>query len=90
MAKEQESIATENVLDFSLAFDNFVQEIEEKLASEETIELATKNGGKVVVDGVSQQGNIAIKHIGGTRNYTVSKSRLTKLQKQFKSKKLER
>lgn len=80
LAKEEESVATENVLDFSLAFDNFVQEIEEKLASEETIELATKNGGKVVVDGVSQQGNIAIKHVGGSRNYTVSKSRLTKLQ----------
>lgn len=80
LAKEEESVATENVLDFSLAFDNFVQVIEEKLASEETIELATKNGGKVVVDGVSQQGNIAIKHVGGSRNYTVSKSRLTKLQ----------
>ena len=80
LAKEEESVATENVLDFSLAFDNFVQEIEEKLAKEETIELATKNGGKVVVDGVSQQGNIAIKHVGGSRNYTVSKSRLTKLQ----------
>tara|TARA_R110000822_G_scaffold28985_3_gene85756 strand:+ start:8286 stop:10916 length:2631 start_codon:yes stop_codon:yes gene_type:complete len=80
LAKEEESVATENVLDFSLAFDNFVQEIEEKLASEETIELATKNGGKVIVDGVSQQGNIAVKHVGGSRNYTVSKSRLTKLQ----------
>ena len=80
LAKEEESVVTENVLDFSLAFDNFVQEVEEKLASEETIELATKNGGKVVVDGVSQQGNIVIKHIGGSRNYTVSKSRLTKLQ----------
>ncbi len=80
LAKEEESVATENVLDFSLAFDNFVQEIEEKLASEETIELATKNGGKVVVDGVSPQGNIAIKHVGGSRNYTVSKTRLTKLQ----------
>src|SRR5690606_16583824 len=54
LAKEEESVATENVLNFSLAYDNFVQEIEENLASEEIIELVTKNGGKVLVDGISQ------------------------------------
>ena len=83
LAKEEESVATENVLDFSLAFDNFVQEIEEKLASEETIELATKNGGKVVVDGISQQGNIIIKHPGKDNTYPVSKQRLSKLHAAF-------
>ena len=83
LAKEEESVATENVLDFSLAFDNFVQEIEEKLASEETIELATKNGGKVVVDGISQQGNIIIKHPGKDNTYPVSKQRLSKLHSAF-------
>jgi 5-methylcytosine-specific restriction endonuclease McrBC GTP-binding regulatory subunit McrB len=83
LAKEKESVATENVLDFSLAFDNFVQEIEEKLASEETIELATKNGGKVVVDGISQQGNIMIKHPGKDNTYPVSKQRLSKLHAAF-------
>lgn len=83
LAKEEESLATENVLDFSLAFDNFVQEIEEKLASEETIDLATKNGGKVVVDGISQQGNIIIKHPGKDNTYPVSKQRLSKLHAAF-------
>jgi len=83
LAKEEESVATENVLDFSLAFDNFVQDIEEKLASEETIELATKNGGKVVVDGISQQGNIIIKHPGKDNTYPVSKQRLSKLHAAF-------
>lgn len=83
LAKEEESVATENVLDFSLAFDNFVQEIEEKLASEETIELATKNGGKVVVEGISQQGNIIIKHPGKDNTYPVSKQRLSKLHAAF-------
>lgn len=83
LAKEEESVATVNVLDFSLAFDNFVQEIEEKLASEETIELATKNGGKVVVDGISQQGNIIIKHPGKDNTYPVSKQRLSKLHAAF-------
>ncbi|RXG27536.1 McrB family protein [Leeuwenhoekiella palythoae] len=83
LAKEEESVATENVLDFSLAFDNFVQELEEKLASEETIELATKNRGKVVVDGISQQGNIIIKHPGKDNIYPVSKQRLSKLHTAF-------
>ncbi len=83
LAKEEESTATETVLDFSLAFDNFVQEIEEKLASEEQVELTTKNGGKVVVDGISQQGNIIIKHPGKDNTYPVSKQRLSKLHTAF-------
>lgn len=83
LAKEKESVATENVLDFSLAFDSFVMEIEEKLASEQTIELATKNDGKVLVDGISQQGNIIIKHPGRDNTYPVSKQRLSKLHAAF-------
>lgn len=80
LAKEDESASTENVLDFSLAYDQFIQELSEKLSSEDQVELMTKNGGKVIVDGISSQGNISVKHIGGTRTYTISKSRLTKLQ----------
>lgn len=83
LAKEEESVATENVLNFSSAYDNFVQEIEENLASEEIIELVTKNGGKVLVDGISQQGNIIIKHPGKDNTYPVSKQRLSKLHAAF-------
>jgi 5-methylcytosine-specific restriction endonuclease McrBC GTP-binding regulatory subunit McrB len=83
LAKEKESTATEIVLDFSLAFDNFVQEIEEKITSGKNIELATKNGGKVLVDGISLQGNIIIKHYGKDNTYPVSKQRLSKLHAAF-------
>ncbi|UCS93775.1 AAA family ATPase [Echinicola marina] len=83
LAKEEESVATENVLDFSLAFDIFVQETEENLASGKSIELDTKNGGKVIVDGISQQGNIIIKHPGRDNTYPVSKQRLSKLHAAF-------
>jgi len=69
------------ILDFSLAYDQFAQELEEKLSSNEVVELETKNGGKVLVDSVSRLGNIIIKHHGGTRIYTVSKNRVTKLEK---------
>mgnify|MGYP003625747251 CR=1 FL=1 len=72
---------TDKVLDFSLTYDNFIQKLEERLASETEVELEIKNGGKVYVDSISQQGNIQIKHLEGLRTYTVSKTRLSKLQK---------
>lgn len=81
LAKQNESEGIENVLDFSITFDNFVQELEEKLATQEIVELATKTGGKVIVDSISQNGNILIKHHGGSRTYTVSKARTSELQK---------
>ena len=80
LAKHNESEGIENVLDFSLAFDNFVQELEEKLVTQEIVELDTKAGGKVIVDSISQNGNIIIKHHGGIRTYTVSKARSSQLQ----------
>jgi 5-methylcytosine-specific restriction protein B len=83
LAKKEESAVTENVLDFSLAFDGFVQEIEEKLTSEQPVELETKNGGKVIVDGISQQGSILIKHPGKDNIYPVTKQRLSKLHTAF-------
>ncbi len=83
LAKEEAAETTENVLDFSLAFDEFVQKIEEKLTSEQQIELATKNGGKVLVDGISQQGSILIKHPGKDNIYPVTKQRLSKLHAAF-------
>lgn len=72
---------TDKVLDFSLVYDNFIQKLEERLASESEVELEIKNGGKVYVDSISAQGNIQIKHLEGLRTYTVSKTRLTKLHK---------
>ncbi|MBT2160804.1 McrB family protein [Zobellia barbeyronii] len=83
LSREKESLASENVLDFSLAFDDFVQEIEEKLASEEIIELITKNKGKVLVEGISQQGNLILKHPGKGNTYTASKQRLSRLHAAF-------
>ena len=83
IAKEASSEETERVLDFSLAFDNFVQEIEDRLSSEENIELPTKGGGKVIVDGISQQGNILIKHPGKDNLYPASKQRLSRLHSAF-------
>jgi hypothetical protein len=75
--------STSNIFDFSFEFDNYVDAIEEKLLKGETVSLISKNGGHVLVDSISPQGNIIIKHKNGATTYTVSKSRLMKLYSQL-------
>lgn len=81
IAEESSSLETENVLDFSLAYDEFVNELEDKLSKEEEVRLISKNGGHVLVNGISSQGNIQINHPGKQNIYTISKSRLSELSK---------
>jgi 5-methylcytosine-specific restriction protein B len=76
----RESTETADVLDFSMMYDGFVENLEELLAKTKEVELETKAGGSVLVESISSQGNIIIKHHNGQRSYTVSKARLTKLQ----------
>lgn len=80
IAKFRKSKETAEALDFSNLYDLFIEEVQEKLINEKEVELKTKSGGTVLIDSISQQGNIIIKHHNGTRTYTVSKARLTKLQ----------
>lgn len=83
LAKQNDNKQTEDVLDFSQAFDNYVQFLSEQLSKGDLVELETRNGGKVIVDGISQHGNIIIKHQGSTNTYPVSKQRLSKLHQAF-------
>jgi len=85
IAQLRDNKTTEEVLDFSFLYDNLVEGIEEKILNGQIVELATKNGGSVLIDSISQQGNIIIKHHDGLRTYTVSKARLTKLQSAIKN-----
>ncbi|MCJ7449685.1 MAG: AAA family ATPase [Bacteroidales bacterium] len=84
IAQLRETSTTEEVLDFSILYDKFVENIDEKLLSGEQVELETKTGGSVMIESISHQGNLIIKHHEGTRTYTVSKARLTKLQSSIK------
>jgi 5-methylcytosine-specific restriction endonuclease McrBC GTP-binding regulatory subunit McrB len=84
IAQISESKTTEEVLDFSILFDKFAESTEEKLIGGQKVELETKSGGTVMVESISQQGNFVIKHHAGVRNYTVSKTRLLKLQSAIK------
>ncbi|MFZ4412591.1 MAG: AAA family ATPase [Bacteroidales bacterium] len=83
-AQMGENKTTEEVLDFSIIYDNFIDKIEEKQLNGESVELETKNGGSVLIESISQQGNVIIRHHDGTRKYTVSKARLSKLQSAIK------
>lgn len=74
-----ENTSNNEILDFSLLYDQFVGEITEKLLNGQQVQFDTKSGGKVIVDSISPQGNIQIKHYHGSRTYTVSKARITKL-----------
>ncbi len=85
IAQLRESKTTEEVLDFSILYDNFAEGIDEKILNGQKVELETKTGGTVLVESISQQGNFIIKHHDGTRTYTVSKARLTKLQYAIKN-----
>lgn len=78
-----DSKETEKVLDFSLAYDNFTESLEEQLSGNESVTLETKTGGRIFVDSISQQGNIIIFHQEGTRKYTISKVRLSKLHQEI-------
>jgi 5-methylcytosine-specific restriction protein B len=79
VAQLSETKTTEGVLDFSIQYDNFVEGIQEKMMNGASVELETKTGGKVMVESISPHGNIIIKHLQGSRTYTISKQRLTKL-----------
>jgi 5-methylcytosine-specific restriction endonuclease McrBC GTP-binding regulatory subunit McrB len=84
VAKLRETKTTEEVLDFSILYDAFADSVDEKILGGEQVELETKAGGSVMVESISHQGNFIIKHHQGTRTYTVSKPRLTKLQSAIK------
>jgi 5-methylcytosine-specific restriction endonuclease McrBC GTP-binding regulatory subunit McrB len=84
IAQLREDSVTEQVLDFSFRYDKFVSDTEEKLIAGETVKLKIKKGARVLVDSISQNGNVVIKHIGGNRTYSVSKNRLTKLNSAIK------
>jgi 5-methylcytosine-specific restriction protein B len=83
LAKSQMSKETEETLDFSNLYDMFVEQVEEKLLNDETVEIKTKSGGTVIIDSISEKSNIIVKHPNGTREYIVSKARLTKVNNAF-------
>ena len=71
--------ATKTVLDFDRKYELLADEVKNALLEEGQYLLKSRNGGTVMVDAISSQGNFRIKHQDGTRVYSVGKNRLTKL-----------
>lgn len=85
LIQSQESKETEEVLDFSILYDNYSEKVQEQIFNNETVELESKSGGKVIVESISAQGNFIVKHPEGMRTYTISKPRLSKLNSAIKN-----
>lgn len=82
-AKIDENELTQEELEFSDLFDNYVESLREILASGKFPELESRSGGSVVVDKISDQDNIVVKHHDGKVSYAISKYRLSKLDAAF-------
>lgn len=81
--KQQRNVETEKALDFSSAYDKLVDLANEKLANGEKIDIATRSGGNITIESVSNKGNIRVRHIDGIKTYGVSKKRLSKISQAF-------
>lgn len=76
---ERDSGKAGAALAFGDRFDAYVAEVTERLEAEQEIVLPTRGGKKIFVTGVSDRGNLLLKHENGDRIYTVSKARSEKL-----------
>lgn len=85
LAMSKKSKETRDSLKFANRYDAFIESIEERISKGTEIRIETKSGGQVIIDSISPQGNIIVKHVNGTREYIVSKTRLTKLNDAIKS-----
>jgi hypothetical protein len=81
--KQQTNADTEKALDFSTAYDLFVDNVNENFSKAEKTEIPTRSGGNVMIESISQKNNIWVRHLDGNRKYTVSKKRLSKLSQAF-------
>ncbi len=77
------SSETAEALSFSAIYDKFIDVVEEETLKGKPYNLKTKSGSSVIIEAITAHRNIQIKHQNGARSYTVSKSRLTKLNSEI-------
>lgn len=68
---------------FDLIYDAYIDSISDRLDKGELVSLISKNGNTLLIDSISEYGNVLVKHNEETRVYTVSKKRLSKLDAAF-------
>lgn len=58
---------------------DYTSELSEKLTKESEVTIPSRSGGKLIVDSISSQDNLIIRHQGSEKTYTVSLDRLLRL-----------
>jgi len=75
----QQSPTEKPTLDYGDRFEAYLAHVQEVIDDEKTIKLLTKAGRGAEIVGITDRGNIQIKHDNGERIYTVSKDRQVRL-----------
>lgn len=83
IAQQKKPKNSEKIIDFSIQYDNYIGKLEEQLLEGKTVKVNTKSNAKMIIEAISANQNIIVKHLEGKRTYTISKSRLTKLNQAF-------
>lgn len=83
LAQELEKPVDGYLKSFDLIYDAYISSISERLDTGKPVNLASKNDSKLIVESISEYGNLLVKHRQDTRAYTVSKKRLAKLDAAF-------
>lgn len=79
LASTDKKDPVEQTISFSQRYDQFLGEVQERLAKGDAIEYETVSGGHIVVDGVSDRNNLVVRHRKSQKTYIVSKDRLSRL-----------
>ncbi|NJB83581.1 McrB family protein [Wenyingzhuangia aestuarii] len=77
--KQSNSTQVKETYSFTQAYKQLLENIEVSFSNNESVELIIKNGNTVVVENITDQGNIRLRHQNGKTLYTVSETRLLKL-----------
>lgn len=66
-------------LDYGDRFEAYIAHVQEILDNDQLVQLTTKAGRGAEITGITDRGNILIKHDNGERTYTISKDRQVRL-----------
>lgn len=68
---------------FEDKYNSYVDKVSGDLLEGKDVELLSKKGGRILINSITNHGNIQVKHKESDRTYTVSKVRLMKLDAAF-------
>lgn len=83
VAASSQRVQNDEMKRFASAYDNIVDDVEQALAKSVPLTLAMKSGGKLLVDSLSTNDNLLVKHAISSEPHTVSRDRLMKLWMQI-------